>query len=363
MLRINKKLKLCLKTQIVGYGKKPYLALFMDFPSSTFCIINTLHKYCKFAVNHLKVQGLYEKLTLCNLQFFAVYRSGSMEANTVQDSHYVTEIKEYIQVICRTDDMHALIVEGPPGWGKTSAVEEALKLSGYKNKHLGAYSTSLNLYHFLYTYPSHIILLDDCSGLFNDSSAMAILKASTWPSENNRRIVRWGSTSSKVLVPEFQFRGKLIIVCNYFPSTPDGAAIRSRGYVRRIDVSVEEAKKLLITGAQEKKYFPNTELASQVANFLLERLTKSTLPHISFRTLKKGYHLAEVHPNSWQKLFEYTLPNEKSVKPEEIIKDLAQQNLKVKDQLKIFQQQTGMQERSFYNYRKELKISWKDKTN
>ena len=128
-------------------------------------------------------------------------------------------------------------------------------------------------------------------------------------------------------------------------------------------MSVEEAKKLLITGAQEKKYFPNTELASQVAEFLLEKLTKYTLPHMSFRTLKKGYHLAEVHPHSWKKLFTNTLPTERSVKPEEIVKELSERNMKVKDQLKIFQQQTGMQERSFYNYRKELKISWKEKSN
>lgn len=287
--------------------------------------------------------------------------------NNMQDSHHIIDLKEYIQVICHSNDTHALIVEGPPGWGKSTAVKEALKLIRIKTESLGAYSTPLSFYNSLHKYNSvhadspYIVLIDDCAGLFNDSAAWAILKAATWPSQNNKRVVKWGSTSVKVNVPEFEFTGKLVIICNYFPSTPDATAIRSRGYVRKIDVSVEEAKQLILHGAQTKKYFPNTAIATQVAEFLVERLTKATLPHISFRTLLKGYNLAEVHPHSWRRLFANTLPNETILKPEELVKELSKQNLKVKDQLKIFQEQTGMHERSFYNYRKDLKIRWKEK--
>ena len=283
-----------------------------------------------------------------------------MTTKAQQNFDHVDDIREYIEVICQTDDIHALIVEGAAGWGKTSAVETALKMIERRSIHLGAYSTALNLYNSLDAYADRIVLLDDCAGLFNDTTSMAILKAATWPSKNNRRVVKWGSTSIKVTNPEFEFRGKLIIVCNHFPNTPDGDAIRSRAYVRELNITVDAAKKMLLQGAQVKKYFPNTVLASEVAEFLIERLNKSTFPQISFRTLKKGYHLAEYHPQSWKRLFLNTLPiKNNNVKPEEIVKELAKRNLKVKEQAKLFMEKTGLQERTFFNYRKELKINWK----
>lgn len=217
--------------------------------------------------------------------------------------------------------MHSLIIEGPPGWGKTTSVEESLRLAEVEALHLGAYSTPLNLYNFLGENPNGIILLDDCAGIFNDSSAMAILKAATWPSRKDKRLVKWGSTSSKATAEEFEFLGKLIIVCNSFPKTADGEAIRSRGYSRRIDITLAEAKKLLLQAASQKKWFSKTKLSMEVAEFLVSQISESSLSQISFRTLKKGYRLAEVHPESWRELFADTLPQGK-IEPDKLIKEL-----------------------------------------
>jgi hypothetical protein len=88
----------------------------------------------------------------------------------------------------------------------------------------------------------------------------------------------------------------------------------------------------------------------------VERLTDANLSGISFRTLTKGYRLAERHPDSWQELFADSLPRG-SVNPEKLIKELSKQKLKVKDQARIFEEKTGLKERSFYNYRKDAKLS------
>mgnify|MGYP003419915263 CR=1 FL=1 len=269
---------------------------------------------------------------------------------------HVVAIGKYIEVIVQADDMHALIVEGPPGWGKTTAVENALKISGFRGVHVGSYSTPLNLFNFLAENNNRIIIADDCAGIFNDSSAMAILKAATWPLEGNRRIVKWGSTSSRATTNEFEFYGKLIIVCNYFPNSPDAEAIRSRGYVRKVDINLVDAKRLLKHAAQDPKWFQNNEIAIQVADFLIARLQENNLFRINFRTLKKGYRLAEVHKDSWQELFADTLPIVKKT-PEELVLDLSKQNIKVKDQARVFREQTGLKTRSFYNYRKEANLS------
>lgn len=269
--------------------------------------------------------------------------------------NHVIAIRKYIEAIINADDMHSLIIEGPPGWGKTTSVEESLQLAKIDALHLGAYSTPLNLYNFLAENIDGMILLDDCAGIFNDPSAMAILKATTWPSRKNKRIVKWGSTSTKAVVDEFEFFGKLIIVCNSFPKTTDGEAIRSRGYSRKIDITLSDAKKMLLEAASLKKWFAKTKLSTEVAEFLVSQISENSLDQISFRTLKKGYRLAEVHPDAWKQLFADTIPKG-AVAPEKLIKELSRQEIMVKEQKRIFIEKTGLSSRSFYNYRKDAKV-------
>ena len=269
---------------------------------------------------------------------------------------HVTSIRKYVEAIFTAKDLHVLVVEGVAGWGKTTAVEEALAQAGIESLHLGSYSTPLNFYNFLAENPSSVVIADDCAGLLGDAGAMAILKAATWPSRGGQRFVHWGSTSKKAVVPKFEFTGKLIIVCNSFPKTADGDAIRSRGFSKSIDINVKEAADLLRSAANDAKYFEDGERAKMAAEFLIAHLSEESLPQISFRTLIKGYRLAESHPEDWRELFGGILPEAKS-EPRELVLELAKQGLKVKDQLKIFEQRTGFSERSFYLYRKDAKIS------
>ena len=270
---------------------------------------------------------------------------------------HVSAIQKYISVINHADDMHALIIEGSAGWGKTTAVEKALYGAGIDGIHLGAYSSPLNLYHFLYDNQDSVVLLDDCAGLFNDKASMAILKSATWSALNRERKVKWGSTSLLVETPSFEFTGKLIIICNIFPRSPDGEAIRSRSYVRKVDVSVAEAKSLIMQAACDPNWFTDTNISIEVAEFLVEHLNDTNLSNVSFRSLKKGYHLASMYPDAWKELFTDIIPTKKDeqkqkLEPMSLINSLIKQNLQVKEQARIFQEQTGLSLRTFYTYRK-----------
>lgn len=108
--------------------------------------------------------------------------------------------------------------------------------------------------------------------------------------------------------------------------------------------------------ARIRRWFASPKLASKVAGFLVSRLSDVTLPEVSFRTLKQGYRLAERHPDSWQELFADTLP-QGAIEPEALIRELDRKGIRVKDQARIFQETTGLKVRSFYNYRKEAKLS------
>ena len=274
---------------------------------------------------------------------------------------HVSAIQKYIGVISRANDMHALVIEGQAGWGKTTAVEKALYGAGIEGIHLGAYSTPLNLYHFLADNPESFVIIDDCAGLFSEKSSMAILKSATWSALDRERKVKWGSSSLLVNTPGFVFSGKLIIICNSFPKTPDGEAIRSRSYVRKVDVSIEEAKFLILQAAQDPKWFQQTNISIEVAEFLVNHLNKDNLSNVSFRTLKKGYHLAEMYPHEWKELFSDIVPKKiekQKVEPMKLIETLIKENLKVKDQAQIFQEKTGLSLRTFYSYRRLIETSF-----
>jgi hypothetical protein len=268
---------------------------------------------------------------------------------------HVTAIRGYITTMRKSPDYHLIVVTGPAGWAKTTTVELALNEAKIKSFMLGAYSTPLNFYNFLFEHSKDVIVIDDCSGLLNDQISMAILKAATWPQRASKRIVRWGSTSSKAAAPEFEFSGKFIIVCNSFPASPDANAIRSRGFSRRIEISETEGKRLLQGAALDKKRFPSTKIARQVTDFLCERLNSRTVDQISYRTLGMGYQLAQVHPENWREFLTPLLPIEK-VDAKELVRELSTRDLKVNEQVRIFEETTGLKRRSFFNYRKEIDV-------
>jgi hypothetical protein len=255
-----------------------------------------------------------------------------------------------------SSDYHLVIIQGPSGVGKTTAVQGALNAAGISYAHLSAYSTPLNFYNFLAANSRATILADDCSGIFNDQTSMALLKAATWSRAEGRRIVQWGSTSGRAVVPEFEFFGNFLIVCNSFPNSIDGEAIKSRGFAWQMEVSANEAKRLLIEATNNRVRFPNHKTALEVAQFLCERLTDETVGVINFRMLGKGYDLAKTHPRDWQKLLIPLLPVQKA-DPLELVLELDRGGMKVKEQVVLFEKKTNLKVRSFYKYRKDAGLS------
>src|ERR1700674_3278243 len=96
--------------------------------------------------------------------------------------NHVDTIKRLLKTVQASSKMHALLVTGPAGFGKSTALDEALKQSNAKSKHLGAYSSPLNFFNFLYENSSAgtIVVIDDTSGIYGEPAAMALLKAATW---------------------------------------------------------------------------------------------------------------------------------------------------------------------------------------
>jgi DNA polymerase III delta prime subunit len=269
--------------------------------------------------------------------------------------NHVSTIKMLIRTLVNSHEMHALIVEGPAGWGKTTTVDRALRELGIEGVHLGAYATPLHFFNVLSENEGRTVIIDDCAGLFNDQISMAILKAATWGQSGARKI-KWGSSSLKAARSDFLFSGKLVIICNTFPSTPDGDAVRSRSFPHKIAVTESEAKALLLEAAGNTAWYPKPAAAESVARYLFRRVSSDSLSHISYRTLRMGYELAEHNPGNWQELLSRMIPA-KIEDPKRLVKQLAKQKVKVKEQALAFQEATGLKRRTFFKYRRELNLA------
>ena len=93
-----------------------------------------------------------------------------------------------------------------------------------------------------------------------------------------------------------------------------------------------------------------------MAKFLCERLTDKTVSKISFRTLRAGYDLAVDHPDDWRDLLAPKMPLA-SDDPERLVRTLDRENLKVKDQVRIFEETTGKSRRTFFKYRQDANLT------
>lgn len=268
---------------------------------------------------------------------------------------HIAAIKSLILTVRASERMHALIIEGPPGWGKTTTVDEALRAAEVTGVHLGSYSTALHLFNFLYQNSQGVVVIDDCAGLFGEQSALAILKSATWGQARKRKI-RWGSTSGRAAIDEFFFEGKLIVICNSFPSTPDAEAVKSRSFPYKIDIDPAMAKKFLEEAAENTTWYPNTERAREVAQYLSNKICTSSIRQISYRTLQMGYELAQHNSEQWRDLLERMItctPDD----PKKVVRQLSQRGIKVKEQARLFEVSTGLKRRTFFKYRRALSLS------
>src|SRR5437899_2080646 len=124
-------------------------------------------------------------------------------------------IQALIKTLLGSSNFHALLVESPPGWGKSTMVDKALDTLDVKAISFGSYATPLHIYNTLCLYPSSVLILDDSAGVLSDVKTLALLKAATWQSSGQSkssrtepgatRRITWGSTSDKIDHPFCDF--------------------------------------------------------------------------------------------------------------------------------------------------------------
>lgn len=273
---------------------------------------------------------------------------------------HVTTIEILIQTLLQSEAFHALIVESPPGWSKSTTIDGALKRLKIPFVSMGSYTTPLHFYNTLAAHPTSMIVLDDCG--FSDPKTLAILKGATWAtsggsiSPHSRRI-SWGSTSDKVAAPCVDFSGKIILLTNALPNGKEIQAFLSRCLSFRVAFSDAEVKKMVLAASRSSEHFENTRLAKKVADFLVCQGEAIDFSQINLRTLRLGYEIAMTQPKCWQEILPSLLPL-KGVKAGLRLRgELINPELAPSLQEAEFRLKTGKGRRTFYNYKKKLGLT------
>lgn len=221
-------------------------------------------------------------------------------------------------------DIRALIVQGPPGVGKSHGVVTQMQkasmfddISGRPPRYevVKGFMTPISLYCKLYSHsdPGHVLVFDDCDSILEDEESLNVLKAALDSGKSRR--VYWGSDSKMLRregVPDsFDFRGTVIFITN---QKLDGgreskrnahlAALQSRCHF--LDLKMNSVRECLIwikhvvtNGKMLEGYGLSEQKADEIVEFMREN--QGRLRELSLRMAIKIADLAKIS-SRWQML-------------------------------------------------------------
>jgi hypothetical protein len=238
-----------------------------------------------------------------------------LDKNYLQPDSFIQKMAE------NSDKFRALILQGPPGVGKTHSVEQSL------NKHAkGRYTlingkiTNLSLYGSLYRASSNgsILFLDDCDTFLKEPLGVNILKAAMDTKPN--REIHWESPSGMLTalgVPtSFKFNGSVILNTNI------GYDNTNKNFVSRLSALQDRALVITISDTDPDRLFKQVcymvlvqdmlhsyQFSNEEKNMLLEWIdgNRSFINRISLRTIIKLSNIYSADKANWKCMAEQGL--------------------------------------------------------
>ncbi len=225
-------------------------------------------------------------------------------------------------------DVRAMIVQGPPGVGKSYGVEYQLEkaglfdqISGRKIKYevIKGAMTPIGLYATLYRHsdPKNVLVFDDCDSILLDDLALNILKAAL--DSGKKRRIHWNADSALLRregIPDsFDFKGSVIFITNLkFDNIKSKKlqdhleALQSRCHFLDLTLNttrdkIMRIKQIFRKGDLFQDYDFTPEQGQEIVEFMTENHVR--LREISLRMALKLADLTKVSAN-WKVLAEST---------------------------------------------------------
>ena len=232
-------------------------------------------------------------------------------------------VETFIEKISQ-GSLRSLIINGPPGVGKTFSVESYLKKhASRKYKMIAGHMSTLSLYGNLYHYreAGNVLVLDDIDSVLSKIEGVNILKAAM-DTKPSRRIY-WESSSSllnKLNMPTgFDFQGSVILISNISFGKSGGKlgahleALKDRSYTLTIaNNSSESLFKQLCFMVMKKDLLSSFLLSAKQTHDILKYVDDNMefLPKISLRLAIKLAQLVKDSPDNWYQMANTGLLNQ-----------------------------------------------------
>jgi hypothetical protein len=229
------------------------------------------------------------------------------------DKSYLS-VQAYIKNIAN-GELRSLIVNGPPGVGKSAMVEKFLKEhKSSTQKFVSGHMTLLSLYHNLYQHKDkgQVLVLDDVDSIFSKTEGLNILKAAM--DTTRQRRISWESNTmmlSELGLPKvFNFNGSVVLITNVGfggAMTKQMAhlnALKDRSYCIPIaDGGIQSAYKqiayMVIKHDILAEYHLTDAVKSKILDYILNNL--DNLYTVSLRTAIKLAEIYRLNPTGWRK--------------------------------------------------------------
>jgi hypothetical protein len=216
---------------------------------------------------------------------------------------YFSTMKTYVRMAARKEQ-NAVIVKGRPGIAKSYEVEQVLQDETTNDESpcweytfKQGYVSPMSLYEALYEAQAdgHVLVLDDASGIADNDTAAALLKAALeGQGSGDERIVQWDTKSSRLgedVPQKFRFRGTIVMIFN---DVPDGnehfRAVKSRAMDYHLQLTFDERMDLIREIAKAPYEGLTYDERMDVASWLI-RHTTSEMDHVDLRSLFKCFDL------------------------------------------------------------------------
>lgn len=260
-------------------------------------------------------------------------------------------LREYVKMVCK-GNATGLIVEGEAGLGKSYNILKTIKENTKDFVYCSGFTTSLELYNFLYENRTKVIFFDDTKNIFKNEVSLEILKASLF-SPTGVRMVRYLSNTPRLKAPnQFLFEGKIVIAVNDLSHkhNEDLKAVVDR--VLYFNVKFTYKEKLQIIADLIKQDYK--ELTEQNRKFIFEWLKENTSEstiNLNFRLLYKLYEIFRYNKDEFNKLAIELIRKDAT---KEFILTLLSKNNTIKQAEQEFCEATGYSGRYFYKLKAKL---------
>ncbi len=244
--------------------------------------------------------------------FSAAYQA--MDFSVLEENY--ANVEKYIQGICK-GEFRSVIVNGPPGVGKSYSVDSYLQQYAEEGSYKVAagHMTPLSLYGNLYQYRNigDVLVLDDIDSVFDRLEGVNLLKAAM-DTKPVRRI-NWESTSTAIvnmgLPSHFEFKGSVVLISNIGFVRKKGKmqehleALKDRSYSLHISDNTKEMLYqqvcfMVIKKNLLREFEINAEQQSKILDYIGMNLDK--INKISLRLAMKLASLMKANPTGWQSM-------------------------------------------------------------